>query len=124
MDRNDHRHNRAPDEEICHGTDRYFDSADAAGFTLERSSVDLRDLVDETVREFAGLFEGSEVRVETRLEPTHAWVDRVITFDRNGPHRGIRGRLRLAAELRKQAFDTVIILPNSFDSALVPWLAG
>ena len=52
-------------------------SADAAGFTLERSSVDLRDVVDESVREFAGLFEGSEVRVETRLEPTHAWVDRV-----------------------------------------------
>lgn len=59
-----------------------------------------------------------------QLFSPHAWVDRVITFDRNGAHRGIRGRLRLAATLRKEAFDAVIILPNSFDSALVPWLAG
>lgn len=54
----------------------------------------------------------------------HDWVDRVIVFDRKGTHRGIRGRFRLAAELKKEAFDAVIILPNSFDSALVPWLAG
>jgi two-component system OmpR family sensor kinase/two-component system sensor histidine kinase BaeS len=52
-------------------------SADAAGFSLERDTVDLRELVDEGVREFAGLFEGSEVRLETRLEPATAWVDRV-----------------------------------------------
>jgi signal transduction histidine kinase len=52
-------------------------SADAAGFSLERLTIDLHELVDETVREFAGLFEGSEVRLETRLEPVTAWVDRV-----------------------------------------------
>ena len=51
-------------------------------------------------------------------------VDRVITFDRNGAHRGVKGRLRLAAELRKHRFDLAIMLPNSFDSALVPFLAG
>ncbi|OGU11147.1 MAG: lipopolysaccharide heptosyltransferase II [Geobacteraceae bacterium GWC2_58_44] len=50
-------------------------------------------------------------------------VDRVITFDRKGTHKGIMGRLRLAAELRKHRFDLAIMLPNSFDSALVPWLA-
>lgn len=52
-------------------------SADAAGFSLERASTDVRELVDETVREFAGLFEGSEVHLESRLEPVDAWVDRV-----------------------------------------------
>lgn len=52
-------------------------SADAAGFSLERDTVALRELVEEGVREFAGLFEGSEVRLETRLEPATAWVDRV-----------------------------------------------
>jgi len=51
-------------------------------------------------------------------------VDRIITFDRNGIHKGILGRLRLAAELRRHSFDLAIILPNSFDSASVPWLAG
>ena len=60
----------------------------------------------------------------SQLFSPHPWVDRVITFDRNGAHRGITGKLRLAAELRRQAFDAAIILPNSFDSALVPWLAG
>lgn len=59
-----------------------------------------------------------------KLFSPHEWVDKVITFDRNGIHKGVVGRLRLAAEIRKHAFDTAIILPNSFDSALVPWLAG
>jgi heptosyltransferase-2 len=54
----------------------------------------------------------------------HRWVDRVITFDRNGAHKGVAGRFRLAAQLRKQAFDAAIILPNSFESALIPWMAG
>lgn len=60
----------------------------------------------------------------TQLFSPHQWVDRVITFDRSGAHKGIAGRFRLAAQLRKQAFDAAIILPNSFDSALIPWLAG
>ena len=60
----------------------------------------------------------------SQLFSPHQWVDRVITFDRNGAHKGIAGRFRLAAQLRKQAFDAAIILPNSFESALIPWLAG
>ncbi len=59
-----------------------------------------------------------------QLFSSHPWVDRVITFNRNGLHKGISGRLRLAAHVRKQAFDAAIILPNSFESALIPWLAG
>ena len=54
----------------------------------------------------------------------HQSIDRVITFHRNGTHKGVGGRLRLAAFIRKQAFDLAIILPNSFESALIPWLAG
>ena len=54
----------------------------------------------------------------------HPGIDSIITFDRQGKHHGVAGRLRLAAELRKHKFDLAIILPNSFDSALVPWLAG
>ena len=53
----------------------------------------------------------------------HPGIDRIITFDRQGRHHGVAGRLRLAAELRRHSFDLAIILPNSFDSALVPWLA-
>ena len=54
----------------------------------------------------------------------HPGIDNIITFDRQGKHHGVAGRLRLANELRKHAFDLAVILPNSFDSALVPWLAG
>jgi len=60
----------------------------------------------------------------SQLFMPHPAIDRVITFDRNGCHRGVRGRLLLAGEIRKESFDLAIILPNSFDSALVPWLAG
>jgi heptosyltransferase II len=60
----------------------------------------------------------------SQLFAPHRWVDRVITFDRNGRHKGLAGRFRLAAQLRKQAFDAAVILPNSFESALIPWLAG
>jgi heptosyltransferase-2 len=59
-----------------------------------------------------------------QLFSPHPAVDRVLTFDRNGKHRGIAGRFRLAAELRRQGFDLAVILPNSFDSAAVPFLAG
>lgn len=54
----------------------------------------------------------------------HPGIDHVITFHRTGKHRGVAGRLRLAAELRSHRFELAIILPNSFDSAVVPWLAG
>src|SRR5450631_1082681 len=60
----------------------------------------------------------------SQLFSPHVWVDRVITFDRNGAHKGIAGRFRLAGQLREQDFDAAIILPNSFESALIPWLAG
>jgi heptosyltransferase-2 len=60
----------------------------------------------------------------SQLFTQHPWADRVITFERNGAHKGVAGRLRLASHLRAQAFDVAIILPNSFESALIPWLAG
>jgi len=54
----------------------------------------------------------------------HPWVDRVLTFDEKSDHKGIGGRFRLAGELRRQAFDLAVILPNSLNAAMVPWLAG
>jgi heptosyltransferase-2 len=60
----------------------------------------------------------------SQLLTPHPAVDRVITFDRTGNHRGITGRWRLARQIRREQFDCAIILPNSFDSALIPRLAG
>lgn len=58
-----------------------------------------------------------------QLFEQHPWVDRVLVFDRKAAHKGVAGRLRLASQLRRERFDLALILPNSFDSALVPWLA-
>jgi signal transduction histidine kinase len=52
-------------------------SADAAGFTLERTHTDLADIADQTAREFAGLFEGAGVTLQTHLETASAWADPV-----------------------------------------------
>ncbi len=51
-------------------------AADAAGFSLDRATTELDGLVKQVAGEFAGLFEGAEVGLETRLEPVTAWVDR------------------------------------------------
>jgi heptosyltransferase-2 len=53
----------------------------------------------------------------------HPAIDRVLIFDRKGAHRGIAGRWKLSRQLAHERFDLAVILPNSFDSALVPWLA-
>lgn len=64
------------------------------------------------------------VPLVAQLLHPHPWVDRVIVFDRSGEHKGIAGRLRLAGQVRRGRFDLAVVLPNSFESALIPWLAG
>jgi heptosyltransferase-2 len=46
-------------------------------------------------------------------------VDGAIAYDD-----GLRGLLRAAGELRAGGFEEALIFPNSFRSALLPWLAG
>lgn len=53
----------------------------------------------------------------------HPAIDQVLVFDRKKEHHGLAGRLRLAHKLKNEQFDLAIVLPNSFDSALIPWLA-
>ena len=51
-------------------------------------------------------------------------VHRVIPYLSPGVHGGIKGRWRLAQELKKERFDLALHLPNSFDSALLSFMAG
>ncbi len=51
-------------------------------------------------------------------------VHRVIPYFSPGVHGGIRGRWRLAQELKKGRFDLALHLPNSFDSAFLSFMAG
>lgn len=50
-------------------------------------------------------------------------VDEVLLYESAGAHRGLRGRLRLAAELRQRRFDLAVLFQNAFDAALIAWLA-
>ena len=51
-------------------------------------------------------------------------ADRLLLDEFQGRHAGIRGRDRLARELRGERFDAALLLTNSFDSAWVAWRAG
>jgi len=51
-------------------------------------------------------------------------IDEIVTFDRTGTHRGHRGYLQLAGYLRRRRFTHGYLMPNSFDSAFLFWLAG
>lgn len=53
----------------------------------------------------------------------HPAVDAVLVYDRGGLHRGVLGMIGLASRIRKESFDRVYVFPNSFASALVPFLA-
>lgn len=52
------------------------------------------------------------------------WFDEWIEFDPKEKHKQPGKYLSLIRKLRKEQFDMGIILPNSFSTALVAWLAG
>ena len=52
------------------------------------------------------------------------FLDEVISYDKDGLHRGLSGRLRLVSELRSREFDLAILLQNAFEAALLVWWAG
>ena len=51
-------------------------------------------------------------------------VSRVLTYDAKGVHRGLRGRLKLARQLRGLGFDWALLFQNAFDAAFISRLAG
>jgi len=59
-----------------------------------------------------------------QLFASHDWVDEVLVYDRQGRHRGVAGKFRIASELRSRHFDLAVLLQSAFDAALIAWLAG
>ena len=51
-------------------------------------------------------------------------ADELISYDRKGRHAGIRGKEKLAAELKSRKLDTALLLQNAFDAAWLAWRAG
>ncbi len=50
-------------------------------------------------------------------------IDDVIVFQSPGIHDGIGGKIRLAAQLRKEKFDLAVLLQNAIEAAIIAWLA-
>ncbi len=53
----------------------------------------------------------------------HPTIDTLLAYESPGDHSGPIGILRLSRRLRKESFDLAILLPNSFESALIVALA-
>ena len=51
-------------------------------------------------------------------------ANELIPYDRNGEHRGIQGREKLAAALKAKKFDSALLLQNAFEAAWIAWRAG
>ena len=51
-------------------------------------------------------------------------VGRLFIYDKKGSHKGLRGMLQLAGELRQEQFDCAILLQNAFEAALITLVAG
>jgi len=52
------------------------------------------------------------------------FADRLLAYDYRGRHSGWLGREKLARELRREPFDTAVLLQNAFDAAWLAWRAG
>ena len=50
-------------------------------------------------------------------------IDHIFIYDKQGRHQGLRGKLRLATELRQENYDLTILLQNAFEAALITFLA-
>ena len=50
-------------------------------------------------------------------------VDHIFVYEKNGRHQGLRGKLTLASDLRKNKYDATILLQNAFEAALITTLA-
>ena len=58
------------------------------------------------------------------LFPVEELRCRTVAYDAHGAHGGVRGRWRIAGELRREKFHAAILLQNAFDAALLAVLAG
>lgn len=54
----------------------------------------------------------------------HPYCDRVLVFDKRGPHRGVKGLMRFCGLLRRERFDLAILLQNAIEAAVMAFLGG
>ena len=54
----------------------------------------------------------------------NADVDRILIFDRDGKHRGLRARLQFYRELRRERFQLAVAMQTAMWTHLVAFLSG
>lgn len=59
----------------------------------------------------------------SELMSPHPFCDRVIVYDKKGPHGGIRGLWSFCADLARERFDLAILFQNAIEAAVIAWLA-
>lgn len=57
------------------------------------------------------------------LLKAHSCVDRIIEYEHQGKHSGLVGKWRLGRTLQSLCCDLGVLFPNSFDAALIAFLA-
>ncbi len=62
--------------------------------------------------------------VVSELMSPHPFCDRVIVYDKKGPHRGIRGLWKFSRLLAMERFDMAILFQNAIEAAIMVRLAG
>jgi lipopolysaccharide heptosyltransferase II len=85
-------------------------------------------MISPAVRAIRGHFVGARIAILAK-----GWVldtlrgspfyDDLVEFDDDGAHRGLRGRLRLASELRRMRFDLAVLFQKAFEAAVLAFLA-
>lgn len=60
----------------------------------------------------------------SELFSSHPYCDRVIVFNKKGPHKGFAGLWKFSRELRQEGFDLAVLLQNAIEAALMAKLAG
>ena len=52
------------------------------------------------------------------------YIDKIIQYERQGKHGGVRGKIRLVREVRQRDFDAALFFQNAFEAAFLAWLSG
>jgi heptosyltransferase-2 len=74
------------------------------------------------------LFPDAEITVLVKAHVAPVFANResvtdIIIYDSNGVHKGLKGRMKLASELKARNFDSAVLFQNAFEAALIAFLA-
>ena len=86
-------------------------------------------MISPAVRALRAHFGGARIAILAKtwvLESLRGdpFFDDLIEYDSGGAHRGLSGRLRLAAALRQERFDLAVLFQKAFDAAAIAFLAA